>query len=119
MVAGIPTAVINIGKAISNIFKNPKVFTGFKNPSTTQNWVIPKGSTAISTGRIQNAGVKAGVGIGATGAGIGVLGLGTQQVIEPLTQITQPIDSLLGKGTGWLLIIGAVILLIVGILFKR
>ena len=77
------------------------------------------GSTAISTGRISNAGVKAGVGIGATGAGIGVLGLGTQQVIEPLTQITNPIDSLLGKGTGWLLIIGAVILLIVGLLFKR
>ena len=77
------------------------------------------GSTVISTGRIQNAGVKAGVGIGATGAGLGVLGLGTQQIIEPLSQVANPIDSLLGKGTGWLLIVGAVILLIVGLLFKR
>jgi len=119
MVAGIPTAVINIGKAISNIFKNPKVFTGFKNPSTTQNWVIPKGTTAISSGRISNTGIKAGVGIGATGAGVGILGLGTQQLIEPLSQVANPIDSLLGKGTGWLLILGAVILLIVGLLFKR
>ena len=81
--------------------------------------MVGRGTSAIATGRISNVGVKAGVGIGATGAGIGVLGLGTQQVIEPLTQITNPIDSLLGKGTGWLLIIGAVILLIVGLLFKR
>jgi len=80
---------------------------------------VKAGTTAISTGRISNAGIKAGVGIGATGAGIGVLGLGTQQLIEPLTQITNPIDSLLGKGTGWTLIIGAVILLIIGVLFKR
>ena len=56
---------------------------------------------------------------GATGAGVGILGLGTQQVIEPLSQVANPIDSLLGKGTGWLLIVGAVILLIVGLLFKR
>ena len=77
------------------------------------------GTTAISTGRIQNAGLKAGVGIGATGAGVGILGLGTQQLIEPLSQVANPIDSLLGKGTGWLLIVGAVILLIVGLLFKR
>lgn len=96
-----------------------KAGQGFTTTAGKQSWVIPKGSTAISTGRISNAGVKAGVGIGATGAGVGILGLGTQQLIEPLSQVANPIDSLLGKGTGWLLIVGAVILLIVGLLFKR
>ena len=96
-----------------------KAGQSFTTTAGKQNWVIPKGTTAISSGRISNAGVKAGVGIGATGAGIGVLGLGTQQLIEPLSQVANPIDSLLGKGTGWLLIVGAVILLIVGLLFKR
>ncbi len=96
-----------------------KAGQGFTTTAGKQVWAIPKGSTAISTGRISNAGVKAGVGIGATGAGVGILGLGTQQLIEPLSQVANPIDSLLGKGTGWLLIVGAVILLIVGLLFKR
>ena len=75
------------------------------------------GSTAISSGRIQNAGIKAGVGIGATGAGVGVLGLGAQQLVDAINPITD--IPFLPKGTGWLLIIGAVILLIVGLLFKR
>ena len=96
-----------------------KAGQSFTTTAGKQVWAIPKGSTAISTGRISNAGVKAGVGIGATGAGVGILGLGTQQLIEPLSQVANPIDSLLGKGTGWLLIVGAVILLIVGLLFKR
>ena len=94
-----------------------KAGQSFTTTAGKQNWVIPKGSTAISTGRIQNAGVKAGLGIGATGAGVGVLGLGTQQLVDALNPITD--IPFLPKGTGWLLIIGAVILLIVGVLFKR
>ncbi len=78
---------------------------------------VKAGTTAISSGRISNAGIKAGVGIGATGAGVGVLGLGAQQLVDAINPITD--IPFLPKGTGWLLIIGAVILLIVGLLFKR
>ena len=119
----IPIIAKNLATSFANLFRaNPMNWTkGFSNVSTKTNWQtgIPKGNTAILSGRITNTGVKAGVGIGATGAGVGILGLGTQQLIEPLSQVANPIDSLLGKDTGWLLIVGAVILLIVGVLFKR
>lgn len=72
------------------------------------------GATSGQSGRVLVTGAKVGAGAGIAGAGIAYA---TQAVANPIEQFTQPIDALTGlAGTGSLIIVGIIILVLIIIL---